>query len=750
MEGITERQVHLLDYWQVLIKRRWVIYSCLLLVTGLVTLGSFLVRPLYTATVQLQIEKYQPNVLPFQDVVASYTDFRDDFYETQSRLIQSRSVARAVVRELNLGSHPDFEIPASKTAELNLSPEEVELRLSDRVRAATQVELIRNSRLVNVSFRSSDAAMSARVANQLAEAYIRFNAQTAYNATEMATESMSRQIESLRQETSDKERQLQQYAREQQIVTLDGKQDVTSQTLNDLNVAYTRAQTVRIEKEARYAALRETSAEALPDLMNNELLQTLATKLAELEREHASMSKHFKPEWPALARLRIEMDKVKSQLESDRANLHRRLLGDARGQYTAALKEEQSLGEALARQKQEVQEANVRSIEYNNLKSEIENRRKTLEAMVKRQSETGATAGMRDDPLTNVRIVDRAEVPRFPSSPRKLFNLLLSLAAGLGLGIALAFFFDYMDDSIHGTEDLARVSGLPCIGLIPVQSVGGRRLRVVRGKGGNGDDCRVEVDLASLRDTRSHLAEAFREVRTGLLVSSPGRPPKNLLITSSQPREGKTAAALNLAVTLTQLSRKVLLVDADLRRPRLHKALGLPADAGLSTHLSGGRDLKGLIVAAGAPGLFLLPSGPIPPNPAELLDSAEFIELVRRLTEDTAFDHVIFDSPPLLSVTDAAIMSGRMDGVIMVVQAGSTPRDNVRRAAEKLRLVKARVLGVMLNQVDSTGGGRYASSYYAYYGTDAESGEAAEAGAPVPSEGDGTDGVESRARGRRV
>ncbi len=720
MEGVSQRQVHLLDYWQVLLKRRWIIYSSVLLVTGLVTLGSFLVAPKYTATVQLQIEKFQPNVLPFQEVMASYSDFRDDFYETQSRLIQSRSVARSVVRELRLTDHPAFSISPSKIEELGLTPEDVELLTADRVRTSMSVDLIRNSRLVNVSFVSQEADLSAAVANSIADSYIEFNARTTYNATEQATESMSRQITSLRSEISEKERLLQDYAREQEIIPLSDQQNVTTQKLNDLSSAYTKAQTVRIEKESRYSALKESPIEALHEMMNNDLLQTLSAQYATLEREYAAMSKRFKPGWPAMSRLKSEMDKTAARLEEERADLHKRLLGEAREHYLAALKEEQSLDKALSEQKRLAQESNIRAIEYNNLKSEIENRRKTLEAMVTRQTETGATAGMTETPLTNVRVVDRAEVPRRPSSPRKGFNFLLSLLAGFGLGVGLAFFFDYMDDSVNSADDLSKAVGLACLGLIPAHDLQGR-LRVVRAKGGGGDDSRPEVDMAALRDARSQISEAYREVRTSILVSSPGGPPRNILITSSQPREGKTATAINLAITLSQLSRKVLLVDADLRRPRLHKALNVPNRAGLSNHLSGGEDFSGLIVpVAGAAGLHLLPSGPPPPNPAELLDSREFASLVERLATEVSFDHVIFDSPPVLSVADAAIMAGRMDGVILVIQASSTPRDNVARASEKLKRVNARILGALLNKVDGTGRGRYYGGYYAYYGQESE------------------------------
>ncbi|HZI93567.1 MAG TPA: polysaccharide biosynthesis tyrosine autokinase, partial [Patescibacteria group bacterium] len=538
------------------------------------------------------------------------------------------------------------------------------------------------------------------------------------------------QIETLRKEIDEKERKLQQYAREQEIVPLDEKQDVTSQKLNDLSVAYTKAQTTRIEKEARYAALKEAPPESVSELMTNELLQTLSAKHAELERDYAQMSNRFKADWPAMARLKSEMEKTDSRLQAERTDLYQRLVGSAKEEYRAALMQEQSLGQALDHQKTTAQQASLQGIEYNNLKMEVDNRRKTLESLVKRQTETGTTAGMMDTPISNTRIVDRAEVPRLPSSPRKTLNFLVSLVAGLGLGVGLAFFFDYMDDSVNTSEDLTRAAGLACLGIIPAHDQPGRRLRVVRSKIPEGEGTRPDIDLATVRDARSQVSEAFRELRTALLVSSPGRAPKRLLVTSSQPREGKTSTALNLAITLSQLNKKVLLVDADLRRPRLHKALGLGNASGLSNLLSGSEDLESLVVPAGPPNLFLLPSGPTPPNPAELLDSAEFTELTDRLASQDGFDHVIFDSPPILSVSDAAIMAGRIDGVILVVEAGSTPRDQVAHAAEKLRVVKARVLGALLNRVDVSSQGSYYRSYYSYYGKDAPVEHAEEAAAP--------------------
>lgn len=718
MDPASDRHIHLLDYWQVLVKRRWIIYSSIILVAGLVTLGTFLARPMYTATAQIQVEKFSPNVLPFQDVTTAYSDWRDDFHETQLRLLQSRTVARTAVRNLELWEHPWFQIMATQDPDSDpTTQEDRELQVAEMLQGSMDASLIRNSRLFNVSFTSPEPELSAQVANAIAEAYIEFNSRTAYNTSEQATQSMTRLIDKLRDEIDEKERQLQEYARAQEIIPLDEKQDVHSQRLNDLNIAHTRAQTARIEKEARYAALKETSPDQVPELMINDLLQSLAGKHAELEREHAQMSSRFKPDWPAMARLKSELEKTAARLDAEKADLYQRLVGAAREEYLASLKEEKSLGDALDQEKKAAQEASLRAIEYKNQKLDVENRRKTLEELLKRQTETDTKAGLADLPLSNIRIVDRAEVPRFPATPRKGLNMLLSLAAGLGIGVALAFFFDYMDDSVNSADDLTKAAGLVCLGLIPAHSPQGGRLRVVRSKPQQ-IESRPEIDMATLFDSQSHTSEAFRELRTALLISSPGRAPRSLLVTSAQPREGKTATAVNLAITLAQLNRRVLLVDTDLRRPRLHKALKLSNVTGLSNYLSGGLDLAEVIAPAGPPNLFLLPSGPTPPNSAELLDSREFAALVARLVDGKGtphFDHVVYDSPPVLSVADAAIISSRMDGVIMVVQAGTTPREAVGRAVDKLRVVNARILGALLNKVDMTSPGSYYRYYRSYY-----------------------------------
>ncbi len=711
-----EKEIHLLDYWHVVQKRRWVVYTSLAVVVSITTLGSFLKRPIYTATTRLQIEQNTPKILPFQDVMSSVPDFRNDFYQTQYGLIQSRRVAREAIDSLHLADLEEFRVGVPRRPAAGVAPEEqAEAKRIDRFLKKLTVTPVRNSRLVDIAFSSYDRVLAAKVANRVADTYIAFNSQSQYNTTERATTSLAHQIANLQDEIDLKEKKLQAYARDNQIVALSDKQNIALKKLNDLSDSYTRAQAERIAKEARYAALRDATPADLPEVLDSRLIQDLAAKYAELNREQADMSQKFKPDWPAMVRLRREIEETGQRLETERQGIYDQVLGVAESAYQSARNQEQFLKRALDDQKRLSQEAGLKEIDYNNLKSEIANQRATLEALVKRQSETSSSAGLNDLVAGNVRIVDVAEIPSRPSSPRILLNIVLSLVTGLGLGVGLAFFFEYLDKSIKTPEEIVQAGGIPAIGLVPALRAEGGRLRVIKANGREAPDLPA-VELISHGDPRAKVSEAFREVRTALLVSQPGKPPRSILITSAQPGEGKTAIAVNLAITLAQIGRRVLLVDADLRKPRLHKIFHALNRDGLSTCLSGATTPWPEPQFTEITGLDVITSGPLPPNPADLLDSERFDQFQREVAEQ-GYDHVIYDSPPILAVADPVITAGKMDAVALVVLAGVTSRDALAHVVRRLQQVKARTIGAILNRADlASQPYYYGYSYKRYYG----------------------------------
>ena len=718
MSEAQERQIHLVEYWRVLVKRRWIVYTSLTVVVATVALGSLMQVPLYTATTRLQIEQNAPNVQPFQEVMSTVpNNFRDDFYQTQYSLIQSRSVARDVIASLDLARHQEFDFDAPEEGRPGLTPEEMLEAMRVRILLGRlTVTPVRNSRLVDVSYISADPALAAAVANRVAETYIAFNSELRYNTSTRATTSLAHQIANLQEQLDKREQELQAYAREHGIIALSEKQDISLKNLNDLNDAYTRVRAVRIEKEARYAALRDSGPGDLTEVLQSQTIKELATNLADLTGRRAQLSQKYKPDWPEMVRLNHEIEEARERLDAERRIVYDQVLGAAESAYRSARSEEAKLKEALEEQTRQVQEFSVKEIEYNNRKAEIANKRTTLDALLKRQAETGSAAGLSDVAAGNLRIIDPAEVPASASSPRILRNVAMALVVGLLLGVGLAFFFDYMDRSVKSTEEMQQASGVPSIGLIPVHRSARGGLRVIRAARGSIAPA-TGIELISHSEPQSIISEAFREIRTALLVSKAGGPPRKVLVTSAHPGEGKTSVTVNLAITLAQIGHRVLLVDADLRKPRLHSILGCSNERGLSNYLADAGTPWPEPMATEIENLFIIPSGPLPPNPADLLDSERFVAVQKEM-EAQGFDQIIYDSPPVLAVADPSIIAGRADAVVIVAQAGSTARDGLGHAVVRLRRVTSRIVGGVLNRADRA----LQATYYGdpYRGYDSE------------------------------
>ena len=718
-------ETHLRDYWRVAVKRRFVIYASLLVVTTLVSLSTFLTRPVYTARTRLQIEPRAPKILPFDDVQSAGPDYFGDFYPTQHGLIQSRRVARDVIAGLRLDENPEFgarpsEAAAGPAAGAPPSQRPIDPRIVDQFLARLTVAPVRGSRLVDVSFSCHDRELAAAIVNRVADAYIAFNTKAEYNTSERATASLAHEIANLQDDIDAREKELQAYARRNGILELGEKQNVLLKNLADMSDSLAAAQAGRIDREARLQALRRAKPADVPEVMQNADVQGLSAKSTELLRRQAELAETYKPDWPEMQRLRSQIAETDARLARALAAAYDQVVGAAESAFDAARRKEVALGAAFADLKQRSQEAGLKAIQYNNLKTQIDTQRGTLDALVRRQSETSSSAGLDGAAASNIRVVDPAEVPAHPSAPRTAWNIVAGLVLGLGVGLLLAFFVEYLDDSVRSAEEVQEVTGLPTIGLVPdVLGAGGRLRLITDAAGAETPAAAIPLELLSRDDPKSKAAEAFRDIRTAVLVSRPGGPPRSLLVASTQPGEGKTAVSLNLAITLSQMGRRVLLVDGDMRRPRIHRLLGLSNDKGLSSFLGGVGVPWPEPMPSGLPGLDVIPSGPIPPNPADLLDSDRFARLQAEL-ETHGYDHILYDSPPILAVADPIILMGRVDAALIVVQAGVTGRDALRHAVRKLDHVRARVVGCVLNRVDASQSGYY--GYGRYYGEEPREG----------------------------
>jgi capsular exopolysaccharide synthesis family protein len=703
------------DYLRILRKHRWVIATVVVVMVAVVAVVSYRMSPVYQSSARLEINGETPD---FTNLQALFTTLPTDqeFLETQVRILQSDDLAMQTIRALRLFEKPEFRVrAASVPAGTPFTPSE-ETQLIERFRSRLNVQLVRSSRLVEVRFESTDPRLAADVVNKLADLYIEFNFRKKYESTVQAQDWMAGQLRDLREKMERSHEALVAYEREHQIFALNEGQNATMQKLADLNKELTLAEAERIARESQYQLVRSRRLDDIPAIAANSFLLDLQRRLSQLEEELAELRTTYGPRYPKVQKLEQQVAEIRSQMDREKQQVANRI----ESEYQAALKREQLLRAAVDRQKSEANRMNAQLVEYSLLKREYDTNQQLYEGLLQRLKEAGLSAGLR---ANNIHVVDRARIPLSPVRPRKTLNILLSLVVGLVLGGVLAIFNEYLDNSVKVPEEIESLVNLPALGVIPsAASINGSRRAYAYSLPGasalkslSDSDSRngsASHELATLSQPHSVVSEAYRALRTSILLSTSKHPPQTILVTSGQPREGKTTTALNLAITLAQRGDRVVLIDSDLRRPRVHRAFGIPNDVGLSSYLAGVLTIDDLPrPVPHISKLFVIPSGPTPPNPAELLSSEPMDALFRELRRQ--FDFIVLDSPPAITVADSMILAAHADGVILVVHGGVTTRESLRQAHKLMSNVNARMLGVVLNNVDIRSADyRY---YYTYY-----------------------------------
>jgi capsular exopolysaccharide synthesis family protein len=737
-------EVHLLDYWRVIVKRRWTILSCLFAILLLTAIATWKAVPAYRATVRIRIdpEETQTNFLPFPDAQERPDIYIDsqEYLQSEFKVLESQTLALRVVRALHLDRRTE---PAGETAPLarnniltalrralgfgeggstgaeQASAEERRLdNLASQVRGGLTITPVRNSRIVDVTFDAGDPKLAAAVANTLANEYIQMNFETKFGATTMASEFLAKQIEDLKARVEKSEEDLVRFSRDHDIYAIGDKENVVLQKLADLNSALTASQADRIQKEAIWKIVQQAGPGNFPDILRSDLIKTLESSVADLSVQKAKLEAEFKLPWPDLERVNSQLAEAQRQLDIQK----QRVIQNAEIEYHAALQRENLLAQALAAQKLKADTFNQNSIQYSILQRQVDTDKQLYDGLLQRMKEAGVSAGLKS---SNIRILDPALPPGAPYSPNKSYNLSLALVIGSMFGVGLAFFVEYLDRSVKTPDDVDRFVKLPFLGLIPSVasfSMSPHRKQLAAPRGSNGSDRDGDfkkIELIAYYYAKSRISEAYHNLRTSISLSSgTGRPPKVLLVTSSQPVEGKTTTALNLAITLAQAGGKVVLLDCDMRNPRIHRALGLDNSNGMSSFLSGNSDFSPLIQETEIPNLFAVPSGPVPPNPAVLVGSPRLKQSLVLLEQ--CFDHIILDSPPVLSVADPRTLATAVDGVILVIKGGDTPKAAVQRTKRLLQEVHAHITGALLNNVDIHSADYYYRSKYYCYGYHSE------------------------------
>jgi capsular exopolysaccharide synthesis family protein len=708
------REPHLLDYLLVLRKHQWLILTFLLSVVTLVSIATFKMKPVYEATARIEIDHDTPTVLPFQNVNAdsAYEDLQG-YIETQSKILQSDTLALDTIRKTNLMNDPAFggvpggheQLPIlSTTSDPITRP-----AILGAFESSLSVKLVPNTRLLDVTFEATDPQLAARVLNSHLENYKQQNFNSHVSSSTDAKDFLAGELEETRQKFELAEQKRLAYERDKKIWTVDEKQNITTQKLAEIDKDLTQAQSDRIKKQADFDMAKGGNVDAVPAIRESAQITALTTKQADLRQQYIAMGQ-LGPNWPSK---RIQEEQIKNldlMVENEKKNI----IGRIEQEYLTAVQRETLLTQALDAQKLEANQMAEKLVQYNILIRDAESNKQLYDGLSQKLKEAGISASLRP---SNIRVIDAAMVPSGPSRPNRARNILMAFLVGLVGGLGLAFLREYMDNTVKTPDDIERLAKLPSLAVVPsFGSLDGdkrsRMSRLLNSASANGKN--MNVELVSYSMPQSQVSEAFRSLRTSLLLSQAEHPPQVILITSALPREGKTTAAVNLAVTLAQLGDRTLLIDADLRRPGVTRALSLPEGkyAGLSSYLAGVSSMDLVTVPHPViPNLCVVPTGPIPPNPADLLSSARMHQGIHDLRSE--FKFIVVDSPPVMAATDAVILSVLVDGVLLVVRSGETPKEAFTRTRDLLSGVKCRMLGVLLNAVDSSAPDYYYS--YRYY-----------------------------------
>jgi capsular exopolysaccharide synthesis family protein len=705
------KEPHLLDYIIILRKHQWLVLSFMLTVITVVTIATFKMKPVYVAAARVEVDREEQSIRPFQEA-NSYDEYvdTDNYIETQTKILQSETLALQTIKSLDLGRYPEFGGKSNTFIVPHAGVTSQRPSILGSFLGSLFIQRIKDSRLIEVRFEAQDPQLAAQIVNGHLQNFIEANFRSRYDATTQASNWLSGELEELRLKVEKSEAAKIAYERENQIWTIDQNQNITTQKLSDINKDLTEAQADLVQRQALFQIAKSGDVDQLPDVRSNPYLAELLKRQAELDEQYADTSAQFGPNYPKVQRL----ERQKKELDDSVAHAKHNIEASIETDYKTSRERVELLTAALDNQKNEANDMSEKLVEYHVLEHEAESNKQLYDGLQQKLKEAGINAGLRS---SNIRIVDPALVPTTPARPNRSRNILFGVLVGLIGGVGLAFLREYLDNTVKSPDDVERLAGLPSLAVVPslpnlLGSSNSSKLLTTDDAEENRQGSRIE--LVSFVKPKSQVSEAFRALRTSLLLSQAEHPPQVILVTSALPREGKTTSALNLAVTLAQLGDRTLIVDGDLRKPGIRRALGLTAgrDFGLSSYLAGVSSLDDIIIQhPQIDNLAALTTGPIPPSPADLLSSHRMRDAITYLRQKYKF--IVIDSPPVMAATDAVILSVVTDGVLLVVRSGETPKEAFTRTRDLLYAVKCRLLGVVLNAVDSSAPDYYYS--YRYY-----------------------------------
>jgi capsular exopolysaccharide synthesis family protein len=695
------------EYWHILRKRKWWAIGFFLVIVSLVGVYTFTKTPMYRASVLLQIIQDNPQAFVAEriDPFASLQlDMVGKFYETQYKLLTSKPLASKIIESLKLAENPLFQIPPEMAAKL--TPDQIRDAMAQQLLNDLHVNPVKNTYLVEVAYLSPDKELAQAIVNDVYREYLRFSMDTRLQSYAMIREWLEKELLTLAGKVETSQRSIYTYGREKDFLPLEGEDNVTVKKFVELNRLLTTAQSERMTKEAQFKQIRDKGADA-PAVLNNQLVMQLRQALIAQEAKVSSTKKIFGNKYPKLEAETANLAELRSRFQGELKRTQTGIKAD----YEVALRAEKFIKEEFDRQKSKVEKLQDNLVQHQILKRDLQTNEQLYQGLLARMKEANVASTMMP---SNSAIIESAVLPVAPFSPKKARNMALAAFLGLFGGISLAFIIERLDSSIKTPEELERVIRVPALGMIPMISL--------NGKGAQGSY--QSVPLASYEQPKSIVGDAIGHMSTALMLSLSERPPVGIMVTSPNPGDGKTSVSINLASALAMTGKRVLLIDADMRRPVCHKALGLPMQPGLSNFLTGSASLEEIIQTTMIPGLFFLAAGTVPPNPVQLLGSPMLQDLRQRLYQE--FQHMIVDTPPIVSFSDGLTISSLVDGVLLVFKHHVTSRESGRLAVHLLHRVNANVFGVVLNMAQSEkvkypghyGYDKYYNKYYKNYQAD--------------------------------
>ncbi len=717
----TEQALHISEVFD-LLRRHWkliVLLSVLGLIAGIV---RYINTPeTWTTRTRIQIERRAASPLP-TDAYWMQPRWNPEFYPTQQEILKSRGLAMVVVELLRLWEEPAYGgIEASAGAATPAADEAHLGRIADSVRSGLTVRPVKGTQLIDLDYRGRDPELVTRIANGYADAFVEYGKTKRRQSATNASGFLKEEIEGLRREIAEKQMSLQQYSRDVDLINVDPQANVTLQRLETANRDYAAARKRRIETEAAYNEAMMAPKEALADTLGGGVVSDLRTQLQAKEREYSTKLDTYQPNFPTMVQLDTEIQQLRAEYNSTVDEMAGQVRQSARGEFQTARRQEAALEQELAQLKGESLDVSSQAVEYQSLKSEIENRTTLLRQLQQQQSATDVA--VRGSDQSTVRQIDRALLPGSPSGPDLNRHLALGTAAGGGLALIMICLIEFLDRTIKTPDELEKRLAIATLAVIPDLSTGragygyGNIYARNGGYGGGSKSSRnknIDAELVPLKRPRLAISEAYRALRTALLYASADGL-SVIGVTSSTAGEGKSTTTCNLAVVMAQLGKRVLVIDADMRKPRIHQVFGMSNRAGLVNFLVGRCELEESIQDCEIPNLKVCTAGPTPPNPSELISSERMRYYVRRVRE--MFDVVIIDTPPTLAVTDSTLVGQMADGLVICVRAGMVSREDAKAALVRLRLASVKILGGVLNgfrPLPGTYGKTYNYHYEAY------------------------------------